>query len=252
MTEESLKGKIALVTGGSRGIGRVCCQKLAESGAHVAVNYHSNQAAAEETVAMVESLGVRGFAIKADVSCPEQVQAMKEAVTAELGSVELLVNNAGIFHYVTHGETTLDVWKSQMDINLTGTYLTTWAFKDDMIDRRRGNIVNVASIAGLRPRSMAIAYAASKAAVISFTQSTSEAFAEHNVRINAVAPGLTQTDILDGVAQENLDALIDSTPLKRIGQPDEIADVVIFLLSEKSRFMTGQTLVASGGRVLLP
>ncbi len=121
-----------------------------------------------------------------------------------------------------------------------------------MVERGFGRIVNLASVSALRARPQSIAYAATKAGVVGFTKSTAEALAPHNVRINAVAPGLIETDILDGVPQEKLDELVAATPLRRIGKPDDISEVVRFLLSEDSRFMTGQTIVASGGRVMLP
>jgi NAD(P)-dependent dehydrogenase (short-subunit alcohol dehydrogenase family) len=166
--------------------------------------------------------------------------------------VDLLVNNAGVFDLLSHEETSLDVWQRTMDINLMGPYLVTWAVKPGMIERGFGRIVNIASIAGLRPRPTAIAYAASKAGLISFTQSLAEALAPHNIRVNAVAPGLIDTEIISGVGQERIDAIVQSTPLGRIGQSDDIADAVLFLLSDRSKFVTGQTLVVCGGRVMLP
>jgi 3-oxoacyl-[acyl-carrier protein] reductase len=164
----------------------------------------------------------------------------------------MLVNNAGIFEYVSHESTTLEQWKRTLDINLTGTYLVTWAVKEQMIARKFGRIVNVSSIAALRARPNAIAYAASKAGVVAFTKSAAEALIPYNIRVNAVAPGLIDTEILKDVDEQALARLIDQTPMKRIGTAEEIADVVHFLLSEAARFMTGQTVVASGGRVMLP
>ncbi|MCH2202000.1 MAG: SDR family oxidoreductase [Fuerstiella sp.] len=252
MNELELQNRTALVTGGSRGIGRSCCLQLAAAGAKVAVNFISNDSAAREVVEQIESGGGQAIACKADVSSPEQVQMMIGQVEKQLGPVEVLVNNAGVFDFVPHDQTPLKVWKRMLDVNLTGCYLTIWAVKDDMIRRGFGRIVNIASIAGLAPRPMSIAYSVSKAGVISLTKSLGVAIAEHNVRINAVAPGLIDTEILADVDQGSLDDLIGTTPMKRIGKSDEIADLVLFLLSERSSFMTGQTLVASGGRVTLP
>lgn len=252
MIEQELNGRVALVTGGGRGIGRACCEAIAAAGADVAVNYQSNEQAAEETARLIEAVGRRAMTVRADVSSEEQVARMVADVQQRLGPIDLLVNNAGIFEQVTHEETTLDHWQRTLDVNLTGTYLVTWAVKDGMSERGFGRIVNIASIAALRARPLSIAYAVSKAGVVALTKSLAEAIAARNVRVNAVAPGLIATEILDGVDRAILDVLIDATPIHRIGRPDEISPLVLFLLTEKSSFMTGQTLVASGGRVLLP
>jgi len=249
---QEFQGRVALVTGGSRGIGRACVERLAAGGANVAVNYRENDSAAEDTIAQVRESGGRAIAVKADVTDETQVGSMIDRIETELGPVDLLVNNAGIFPFVSHSATTLEIWNATLACNLTGVFLTTWAVKDGMIERGFGRIVNLASISALRARPQSIAYATTKAGVVGFTKSTAEALAPHNVRINAVAPGLIETDILDGIPQEKLDELVAATPLRRIGKPDDISEVVRFLLSEDSRFMTGQTIVASGGRVMLP
>jgi len=252
MHERELEGRTALVTGGARGIGRACCELLAAAGAKVAVNYRSSEAAARETLSRIEAAGGTAHLVGADVSSPEQVQAMVDDVTNTLGPIDLLVNNAGIFEHGPHEQATLDHWQRTLDCNLTSAYLVTWAVKDGMIERKFGRIVNISSISALRARPMSIAYAVSKAGLIALTKSFAEAVAGDNLRVNAVAPGLIETPILDGVDQSLLDRLIAATPMSRIGQPNEIAELVLFLLSERSSFMTGQTVVASGGRVLLP
>ena len=190
--------------------------------------------------------------VQGDVADQQSVRSMVARVNDEFGPIEMLVNNAGIFEYVPHETTTLEHWNRTISVNLTGLYIVTWAVRDQMIERQFGRIVNMSSIAALRPRPYAIAYAASKAGVIAFTKSAAEALIPFNIRMNAVAPGLIETEILDDVEGPTLDRLIDQTPMKRIGQAGEIADVVHFLLSEASCFMMGQTLVASGGRVMLP
>lgn len=250
--DEGLEGRTALVTGGARGIGRAICQRLGDAGANVAINYVSNQAAAEETAKLVEAAGATAHLVQADVSSEQQVQEMVSQVRERFGPVDLLVNNAGVFDYVSHEETTVSLWKRTLDVNLTGAFLVSWAVKPEMIERRFGRIVNISSIGGLRARQMSIAYAASKAGLIGFTKSMAEAVAGSNVRVNAVAPGLISTEILDGVAEEQLQDLITATPIQRIGEPAEIAELVVFLLSDRASFTTGQTVVASGGRVLLP
>ncbi|MEX2285730.1 MAG: SDR family NAD(P)-dependent oxidoreductase [Planctomycetaceae bacterium] len=252
MGELELAGRTALVTGGAKGIGRACCELLARAGADVAVNYLSSEAAARETAESIKAAGRRACVVRADVSSPAEVDAMVAEVTETLGPVDMLVNNAGIFHYVSHAETTLDIWRRTLDVNTTGTYLVTWAVKDSMIERGFGRIVNVSSISGLRARPNSIAYSTSKGAVIAFTRSLAEALAGSNIRVNAIAPGLIETEIIDGVDPQVLEGIIAATPMHRIGRPAEVAELVLFLLSERSSFMTGQTLVACGGRVMLP
>ncbi len=218
----------------------------------MAINYLTSDQQAHETAELVKQAGAQAHLVRADVASPEQVSAMVGEVSNTLGPVELLVNNAGVFHFVPHEETSLEIWRKTLDVNLTGAYLVTWAVKPIMIERGFGRIVNIASIAGLRPRPMSISYAASKAGLIGLTKSLAEALAPHNIRVNAVAPGLIDTEILAGVSQERIDAIVQATPLARIGTGADVADAVLFLLSEQSNFITGQTLVVCGGRVMLP
>jgi 3-oxoacyl-[acyl-carrier protein] reductase len=244
--------KTALVTGGARGIGRACCIRLAQAGARVAVNYLSNEAAANEAARLVEHAGGVALAVQADVSLASDIERMVADITGKLGPIDLLVNNAGVFDYVPHTETTRAIWQRTMDVNLTGAFLVTWAVKDGMIERGYGRIVNMTSISALDARPMSIAYSASKAGLIGLTKSLAAALAPHNVRVNAVAPGLIDTEILDGVEPAVLERLIDATPMKRIGTPEEVAALVFFLLSDESGFTTGQTIVSDGGRVMRP
>jgi 3-oxoacyl-[acyl-carrier protein] reductase len=218
----------------------------------VAINYHARQQDAVETAKLVEEAGGRAMIVQADVADSKSVESMVAQVNDRFGPIEMLVNNAGVYEHLPHEATTLAHWRRILDVNLTGPYLVTWAVKAQMMERKYGRIVNVSSIAALRARPYAIAYSASKAGLIGFTKSVAEALAPFNIRINAVAPGLIDTEILADVDQATLDRLVEQTPMKRIGQAEEIADVVHFLLSEASRFMTGQTVVACGGRVMLP
>jgi len=249
--EKELAHRTALVTGGGRGIGRATCIRLAKAGARVAINYAADDAAAQETRRLVEAEGAPCTLIKADVSDPDDVRRMVEEASA-LGPVDLLVHSAGVAEAGTHHEMDFETWRRVMAVNLDGTFLTVMAVKDGMIERGYGRIVCIASIAGLRPRPTMLAYGTSKAGVIAFARNCSEAFAPH-VRINCIAPGLIDTDMpaasLTDAARKRM---VDATPLARIGQPEEMAELALFLLSERSSFITGQTISADGGRVTLP
>jgi 3-oxoacyl-[acyl-carrier protein] reductase len=240
--------RTALVTGGARGIGRAIALMLAEAGARVAVNFERNETAARQTVEQCRTAGGKAESFQADVSQPEAVDRMVGQVRAALGPVDLLVNNAGIFNQRPHGQLTFAEWRRMFQVNLDGTFLMTWAVKDEMLDRRFGRIVNISSLAGVVKKPAMIHYATAKAAVIAFTRSCSEALAPH-VRVNCVAPGLTDTEIIRDTDPVLLREIVAATPLGRMGRPDEIARVVRFLLSEDSSFVTGQTIVACGGRV---
>ena len=215
MSDQGIDGRVALVTGGSRGIGRAISQELAAAGARVAVNYRSDHDAAAETVAAIQSAGGTAIAVAADVSNEADVDRLIAEVDAALGPVDLLVNNAGIFDYGDHHETTVQLWHRTIAVNLTSAFLVSWAVKDGMIQRGYGRIVNVASIAALRPRPNSIAYAASKAGMVGLTRSLAEGVAGDGVRVNAIAPGLIETDILAGVDTGVLDDLVEATPMKR-------------------------------------
>jgi 3-oxoacyl-[acyl-carrier protein] reductase len=251
MSDNELKGKTALVTGGSRGIGRATCLALAREGARVAVNYVSNAKAARETVADIERLGAEATMVEADVSDPDSVAAMVAAVENGFGPVDLLVTSAGIASMEHHSEMTFENWRRMLSVNLDGTYLPVMAVKDGMLDRGYGRIVCIASIAGLRARGRMITYSTSKAGVIAFSRSCAEAFGP-TIRVNCVAPGLIETEMGSSAGAETIQRMADEAFLKRIGQPEEIAETVLFLLSERSSFTTGQTYVADGGRVTLP
>lgn len=252
MKDKEFSGRVALVTGGSRGIGRACAEMLARNGADVAINFRSNTEAANKVVSMVQSEGCNAIAVQADVASEDDVNRMVDQIEDHLGPVDILINNAGVFHFLSHDQTDLAVWNQTIGCNLTGVFLVTWAVKQKMIKRGFGRIVNMSSISALRGRPNSIAYAASKAGVTGFTKSLSDALAGHNVRVNAIAPGLIDTEILDDVDEKTRQGLIDATPIGRIGTTEDVADLARFLISDESRFITGQTIVVSGGRVMLP
>ncbi|MDP7277674.1 MAG: SDR family oxidoreductase [Planctomycetaceae bacterium] len=245
------EGRVALVTGGSRGIGRATALQLAAGGSDVAISYGSRVGPAEETVADIESLGRRAVAVQCDVSQPAQVDRMVATTRDVLGPISLMAHCGAISNTADHSEMDYDRFKETIDVNLNGAFLATFAVKDEMIQQGDGRIVLVSSIAALAARKMQIHYSTAKAGVIAMTRCCSEAFAPH-VRVNCVAPGLTETEMAHVLTDEVMQQLIDATPLGRIGQPEELAEVICFLLSDRSSFMTGQTVVASGGRILLP
>jgi NAD(P)-dependent dehydrogenase (short-subunit alcohol dehydrogenase family) len=248
MSERMFQGRTAVVTGGSRGIGRAISLMLAGHGARVAVNYERNESAAQEALRMIREVGGEGIAVRADIARPADVERMLAQVRAELGPIDFLVNNAGIADTVPHSELTFAHWKRTFEVNVDGVFLATWGVKDEMIARRFGRIVNISSLAGLIKKKDMIHYATSKAAVIAFTRHSAEAFAPYNVRVNCLAPGLTETELSRAANPGLIEQLIAITPLGRMAQPEEMASAVKFLLSEESSFVTGQTLSACGGR----
>jgi NAD(P)-dependent dehydrogenase (short-subunit alcohol dehydrogenase family) len=224
---------------------------LASEGADIAFSYASRAADAEETAAAIRALGRRVVYRPCNVAKPEDVQRLADAAR-QLGPIDYLVHSGAISNIQDHRTLSLELWRETIEVNLTGTYLAVFAVKDDMIERRFGRIVTLSSVAALRPRKMQIHYASAKAGVIAFTRCCAEAFAPHNVRINCVAPGLIDTEMARVLPPETMQAVVEQTPLGRLGTPEEIAAVIRFLLSEESSFMTGHTLAASGGRIMLP
>jgi NAD(P)-dependent dehydrogenase (short-subunit alcohol dehydrogenase family) len=243
--------RVALITGGSRGIGRATALRLAREGADIAFSYATRAGDAEETAAAIRALGRRALYRPCNVADPDDVRRLVEDAR-QLGPIDYLVHCGAISNLQDHATLTLDVWREMIDVNLTGTYLAVFAVKDEMIARGFGRIVTLSSVAALRPRRRQIHYAAAKAGVIAFTRCCAEAFAPHNVRINSVAPGLIDTEMAGVLPPEMRQAVVHETPLGRLGTPEEVATLIRFLLSEESSFMTGQTVVVSGGRVMLP
>src|SRR5918994_8876 len=252
MASQELAGRTALVTGGSRGIGRAVCVRLAREGTRVAINYASSEPAAREAERLVRDEGAECVLLEADVSDAAAVAAMVSEAERALGPIDLLVTSAGVALSEARGEVSFETWRRIMAVNVDGTFLPIMAVKDGMIARGFGRIVCIASIAGLRPRPAMLAYSTSKAAVIGFARSCSEAFAPA-VRINCIAPGLIDTDMpAASLDQATRQRMIEATPLQRIGRPEEMSELALFLLSERSSFTTGQVYVADGGRVTLP
>ncbi len=252
MTTNAFEGRTVLVTGGSRGIGRAAAIRLASEGARVAVNYVSNSEQAAKTIEDIASAGGTAISVQGDVSDRESVQRMVEQTREALGPIDILVHCAAISIVEHASDVTWETWKRTMDVNLDGTFNIVYAVKDEMIERSFGRILLMSSIAALRERENQVHYSASKAAVIAMTRCLAQAWAEHNIRVNCIAPGLIETEMAYTLAPETHQHIVTNTPMHRLGQPEEIANLIRFLVSDESNFMTGQTLVASGGRVMLP
>src|SRR5699024_6201528 len=246
----SLKGKNALVTGSSRGIGRAIALELAKSGANVAVNYAGSEARAEEVVNEIKALGVQAFKIQANVADEEDVKTMVKTVTKEFGSIDILVNNDGITRDNLLMRMKPEEFDDVINTNLKGAFLCTKAVTRPMMKQRAGRIINIASIVGVSGNPGQANYVAAKAGVIGLTKSVAQELASRNIVVNAVAPGFITTDMTDELNDEQKEAILNQVPLKSLGEPEDVARVVRFLASEDSKYMTGQTLHVDGGMVM--
>lgn len=245
-----LKGKSALVTGASRGIGRTIALELARQGANVAVNYAGSEAKAEAVVEELKELGVEAFKIQADVSSETSVKAMVKEVINQFASLDILVNNAG----VTRDNLLMRMKEEEFDeviqTNLKGVFLCTKAVTRQMMKQRYGRIVNVASIVGVSGNPGQANYVAAKAGVIGLTKTAAKELASRNILVNAVAPGFISTDMTDVLTEEQKEKMLAMIPLERLGSPEDVANVVRFLVSDDASYMTGQTLHIDGGMVM--
>lgn len=242
--------KTAVVTGASRGIGRAIALKLAKDGANVVVNYSGSQAKAEEVVAEIKALGQQAIAVQANVADADEVKALMGAAMDAFGSIDILVNNAGITRDNLLMRMKEDEWDSVMATNLKGVFLCTKAVARQMMKQRAGRIINVASIVGVAGNAGQANYVAAKAGVIGLTKTTAKELAARNILVNAVAPGFIATDMTDELPQDVKDAMLTQIPLAKLGQPEDVANVVAFLASEGANYMTGQTLHIDGGMVM--
>lgn len=252
MSSNDFNGRVALVTGGSRGIGRAIALQLAREGANVAISYASRTGPAEKTQSQIEALGRKALAVACNVANQKDVDQLAARTSETLGPIDLLVHCGAISNTCRHDELTWDRWNEMIDVNLHGAFRVLYAIKDEMVRRKFGRIVMLSSVAALRPRARQIHYSASKAGVIALTRCLAEALAPHNVRINAIAPGLIDTEMAQVLTPEQMQTVVQQTPLGRLGTPEEIAEAACFLLSEKSRFMVGQTISVCGGRIMIP
>ena len=240
----------ALVTGSSRGIGRAIAVELAREGWAVCVNYLEHREAAEDLVRLLRAEGWEAIAVRADVSDRDAVEAMVRTAQAELGPIELLVNNAGISYQGLFQDTSNEIWDRTLAVNLTGARNAAQAVLPHMLSEKRGCIVNISSMWGLRGASCEVAYACSTAAIIGLTRSLALELAPSGIRVNCVAPGCIETDMVRVLGEETRAMLVEETPLGRLGTPEDIAHAVAFFASEKASFLTGQVLTADGGFIV--
>ena len=245
-----LTGKVALVTGGSRGIGKAICLELAARGAAVFVNYHRNAEAAAEVVNEIASAGGEATALQADVQSADQVRALFKDVTAAKGKLDILVNNAGITRDNVIMLLQPDDFDDVISTNLRSTWLCCKEASRLMMRKRSGCIINISSVVGIAGNGGQTNYAASKAGIIGLTKSLAKELAVRGVRVNAVAPGFVETDMTADLADDIKNKAIDAIPLGRLGFPLDIAKAVAFLASEDASYITGQTLVVDGGMVM--
>jgi 3-oxoacyl-[acyl-carrier protein] reductase len=238
---------VALVTGGSRGIGRVIAENLAKSGIDVAICYSGNENAAQETIELCKRHGVQSMYIKADVSNADEVAELFNQIKELLGPVEILVNNAGITRDGLLLRMSEADYDAVLDTNLKGTFLCTKAAIKDMMKARNGRIINITSIVGVQGNAGQANYSASKAGVIGFTKSVAREYGSKGITVNAVAPGFIQTAMTDQLPENVKESYLKQIPLARFGTPEDVADVVDFLASDKASYITGQVIEVTGG-----
>lgn len=242
--------KIALITGSSRGIGRAIAARLAREGYAVCINYIERADKAGELAAMLGSEGCRAMTYRADVADREQVNAMVAAVKERFGPVSLLVSNAGVAGQCLIQDVGDDMWDRYFNVNVRGAFNCVQAVLPDMIHEKAGNIITISSMWGLRGASCEVVYSATKAALIGLSRSLAMELAPSGIRVNCVAPGVIDTDMLSALPRDVLDSLADMTPMGRLGTPEDIAGAVAYFASDAASFVTGQVLTADGGFIL--
>jgi 3-oxoacyl-[acyl-carrier protein] reductase len=243
-------GRVAIVTGGGRGIGRAVAVRLANEGANVAISYRSNDVSAEEAAEEVRAAGVKCEVFKGDVASPEDVKALFEGVGEAFGRIDILVNNAGLTRDNLMMRMKEDEFDDVISTNLKGTYLCTRAALRPMIRARWGRIVNISSVVGLVGNPGQANYAASKAGIIGFTKSVAREVAQRGITANVVAPGYVETELTGSLPEKVKDQIRDQVPAGRFGEAGEVAEVVAFLVGDGAGYVTGQTLAVDGGMTM--
>ena len=246
-----LTGKSALVTGGSRGIGKAIALRLAGQGADVAFSYRGNEAAAKATAGEIEALGRRGLAVQADVTDPEAAEGLVKSVVETFGKVDILVNNAGITRDDLIMRMSVAAFREVLETNLFGAFYMTKAVTRPMLKAKSGRIVNITSVSGQAGQTGQANYSAAKAGLIGLTKATARELASRGITCNAVAPGFVLTELTQDLPQPLQDQITAQTPLGRFGTTEEIANAVAFLVSDEAAFITGQVLAVDGGLVMM-
>lgn len=246
----NLQNKTALVTGGSRGIGKAIALALAGSGAHVAFTYKSATAAAEEVVKAIEAMGPKALAVQSDAKNFSEANSVVEKVIAQFQRVDILVNNAGITKDTLLMRMSEQDWDDVIDTNLKSAFNFSRAVCKQMMSQREGVIVNISSIAGVIGNPGQTNYSAAKAGMIGMTKTLAKELSSRNIRVNAVAPGFVDTDMTEKLTPQQKETLLGMIPLKRTARPEEIANAVLFFASEASSYVTGQVLCVDGGLVM--
>ncbi len=243
--------KTVFITGASRGIGKACAIYFAEQGYDVGINYLNNNERADEVVNRIHAMGRRAYSYQGDVADCEQMRAIIDRCTQDLGHIDVIVNNAGIAQQKLFTDITPDDWRRMFSVNVDGIYNVLSAVLPQMINRKSGSIVNVSSMWGLSGASCEVHYSAAKAAVIGLTKALAQELAPSNIRVNCVAPGLIDTEMNANLTTEDIQGVIEETPLGKIGTAEDIAKAVFFLADEEfSPFTTGQVLSPNGGLVI--
>ena len=246
-----LSGKTALVTGGSRGIGRAIVTRLATQGADIAFTYRGNEAAAAESVGIVEGLGRRALAIQADARDPASAEGAVKAAIDAFGKIDILVNNAGVTRDDLIMRMTEEAWRDVLETNLFGAFWMTKAVTRPMLKAKSGRIINITSVSGQAGQIGQANYSAAKAGLIGLTKATARELASRTITVNAVAPGFVLTELTQDLPQPLLDEIVSRTPLGRFATTEEIANAVAFLASDEAAYITGQVLAVDGGLVMM-
>lgn len=242
--------KTVLITGSSRGIGRAAAVTFAQNGYNVAVNYNKSSEVAESLCSELEQLGVKAKAFQCDVADKYVVKEMVKQIEADLGQITVLVNNAGIAEQALFSDITEEMWDRMFDVNVKGAYNCTQAVLPHMIHNKYGRIINVSSMWGISGASCEVHYSASKAALIGFTKALAKEVGLSGITVNCVAPGVIATEMNGHLSEDIIEELKNETPLNRIGTPEDVAEAIFFLASDKASFITGQTLSVDGGFIV--